>query len=46
MFFKSGKKQDIIDRITAQLDSWRQTNNVDKWVKAKTVLYQVRNTGM
>jgi E3 SUMO-protein ligase PIAS1 len=45
-FFKSGKKQDIIDRIVSQLDSWRHTSNIDKWIKAKTVLQQVRSYGM
>jgi hypothetical protein len=46
VFFKSGKKQDIIDRIVTQLDSWRHMNNTEKWVKAKAVLYQVRTSGM
>lgn len=46
VFFKSGKKQEIIDRIVNQLDLWRQANCADKWLKAKAVLYQVRNSGM
>ncbi|KAI6008232.1 PINIT domain-containing protein [Pisolithus orientalis] len=45
-FHKSGKKQDLIDRIVLQMDSWRQANNVDKWTKAQAVLSQVRNTGV
>lgn len=46
VFHKSGKKQDLIERIVQQLESWRQANNIDKWTKAKVILYQVRNTGM
>jgi len=46
VFFKTGKKQDIIDRIVAQLDIWRQANCADKWASAKAVLYQVRTTGV
>ncbi|KAK7059008.1 E3 SUMO-protein ligase pli1 [Paramarasmius palmivorus] len=42
---KAGKKQEIIDKIVSTLDVWKQQNAVDKWTKAKTVLYQVRNTG-
>ncbi|KIK70931.1 hypothetical protein GYMLUDRAFT_303330 [Collybiopsis luxurians FD-317 M1] len=44
-FSKSGKKQDIIDRIVHTIDSWKQANAVDKWLKAKSILYQVRNSG-
>jgi E3 SUMO-protein ligase PIAS1 len=46
ILFKSGKKQDLIDRIIVQLDLWRNANNVERWVKAKAVLYLVRNSGM
>ncbi|THV07739.1 hypothetical protein K435DRAFT_267523 [Dendrothele bispora CBS 962.96] len=42
---KSGKKQEIIDRIVQTLDSWRQANAVEKWTKAKAVLYQVNSSG-
>lgn len=45
-FAKSGKKQELIDRITYQLDSWKSANTVDKWQKAKTVIYQVRTSGL
>ncbi|KAF8905529.1 PINIT domain-containing protein [Gymnopilus junonius] len=44
-FSKSGKKQDIIDRIWSALDSWRAGNSMDKWTKAKNVITQVRMTG-
>lgn len=46
VFHKSGKKQDLIERIVHQLEAWRQANNIDKWTKAKVILYQVRNTGV
>ncbi|KAF4572967.1 SUMO ligase siz1 [Pleurotus pulmonarius] len=42
---KSGKKQEIIDRILSVFDSWRASNTQDKWLKAKNVLQQLRNTG-
>jgi len=45
-FSKSGKKQDIIDRISVTLDSWHAGNAEDKFLKAKAIIYQVRNTGM
>lgn len=44
-FHKSGKKQDLIDRVVFQMDTWRRENNVDKWTKAHAVLNQVRRTG-
>ncbi|KAE9408145.1 hypothetical protein BT96DRAFT_954104 [Gymnopus androsaceus JB14] len=44
-FSKSGKKQDIIDRIVHTIDSWKHANSVDKWLKAKQIFYQVRNSG-
>ncbi|KAF7347874.1 MIZ zinc finger protein [Mycena venus] len=45
-FSKSGKKQDIIDRIVATLDLWRSTSMTEKWVKAKAVVTQVRYSGI
>ena len=41
-FTKTGKKQELIDRITRELELWRRTNSVEKWLKAKTILNQVR----
>lgn len=46
MLSKSGKKQDLIDRILHSLDEWRASSNTDKWNKARGVLYQVRSSGM
>jgi E3 SUMO-protein ligase PIAS1 len=46
MLSKSGKKQDLIDRILNALNDWHVSSNVDKWNKARSVLYQVRNSGM
>ncbi|KZT30596.1 hypothetical protein NEOLEDRAFT_1126188 [Neolentinus lepideus HHB14362 ss-1] len=43
---KSGKKQELIDRIVRQLDSWKQANNVALWSRARTVLHKVRTSGM
>ncbi|KAF9480995.1 hypothetical protein BDN70DRAFT_876865 [Pholiota conissans] len=45
-FPKSGKKQDIIDRICKALDGWRASLAEDRWAKAKAVVYQVRSTGL
>lgn len=42
---KSGKKQDLIDRITQEMDAWRSGNNVERWVKGRTIINQVRATG-
>ena len=46
MLSESGKKQDLIDRILCSLIEWRVSNNVDKWNKARVVMYDVRNSGM
>lgn len=43
---KSGKKQEILDRILRQLFDWRMHNEVDKWMKAKTLANRIRTTGM
>ncbi|KAH9486987.1 E3 SUMO-protein ligase pli1 [Psilocybe cubensis] len=42
---KSGKKQEIIDRIIHTLESWRANNSEDKWMRAKSIIYQVRSHG-
>ncbi|KAJ3479600.1 hypothetical protein NLI96_g8936 [Meripilus lineatus] len=44
-FTKGGKKQDIIDKITTELDGWRRLNAIDKWTRGKAILNQVRATG-
>ncbi|KAG9314317.1 putative E3 SUMO-protein ligase [Chiua virens] len=46
VFVKSGKKQELIDRIVNQMDDWRQSNNVEKWIKAQAILQQVRTSGV
>ncbi|KAH9081901.1 PINIT domain-containing protein [Lactarius deliciosus] len=46
MLSKTGKKQDLIDRILSVLNEWRVSSNLDKWNKARSVLYQVRNSGI
>ncbi|KAJ7492670.1 PINIT domain-containing protein [Mycena latifolia] len=45
-FSKSGKKQEIIDRIVSTLDGWRTGSMTEKWIKAKSVVTQVRYSGM
>lgn len=42
---KSGKKQELIDRIVDVLDQWRRANNEDRWAKARAIVAQVRNVG-
>jgi E3 SUMO-protein ligase PIAS1 len=43
---KSGKKQDLIDRIVARMESWRRNNQYDKWTKARQIFNQVRDNGV
>ncbi|TFK57063.1 hypothetical protein OE88DRAFT_1744009 [Heliocybe sulcata] len=43
---KSGKKQELIDRIVRQLDSWKQANNAALWSRARAVLHKVRTSGV
>ena len=43
---KSGKKQDIIDRIVAQLQIWRDNRDVNKWTHARKILESVRVDGV
>ncbi|KAF9015110.1 PINIT domain-containing protein [Cyathus striatus] len=45
-FHKSGKKQEIIDRIVSTLDSWRASNFEDRWLKAKNIISHVKTTGV
>ena len=42
---KSGKKQELIDRITKEMEKMRYKTEADKWDKARAVIYQVKNTG-
>lgn len=43
---KTGKKQEIIDRILSALDHWKAEGMTDHWTKAKAIIYQVRTTGL
>ena len=42
---KSGKKQDLIDRIIRELDNYRVNGKVEYWHRARAVLHQVRTSG-
>ena len=42
---KTGKKQDLIDKITRELDDWRRSDNVERWSRAKGIMSRVRQTG-
>ncbi|KLO17060.1 hypothetical protein SCHPADRAFT_822182 [Schizopora paradoxa] len=42
---KSGKKQDLIDRIVAELDKYHIRRLTEEWSRARAVLYQVKSTG-
>ena len=43
---KSGKKQDILNRIHSELLDWRVNNKLDKWIKGKALANRIRTTGM
>lgn len=43
-FTRAGKKQELIDRITRELDIWRRTQSGEKWLNAKTILNSSRTT--
>ncbi|KAJ7783730.1 PINIT domain-containing protein [Mycena maculata] len=45
-FSKTGKKQEIIDKIVGTLDTWRVSSMTEKWTKAKAVVTQVRYNGI
>ncbi|KAI0825049.1 PINIT domain-containing protein [Trametes gibbosa] len=42
---KSGKKQDLIDKITRELDQWRRSESAEYWMRAKGIMQRVRQTG-
>ena len=42
---KTGKKQDLIDKITRELDDWRRSDNVERWSRAKGIMSRVRSQG-
>ncbi|EJF66776.1 PINIT domain-containing protein [Dichomitus squalens] len=39
---KTGKKQDLIDKIVRSLDEWRRENNRERWSRAKAIMNRVR----
>ncbi|KAI5121284.1 hypothetical protein M0805_002328 [Coniferiporia weirii] len=43
---KSGKKQELIDRITGELDRYRYMRQAEQWTRARSVLHQVRTSGV
>ncbi|PAV21924.1 miz zinc finger [Pyrrhoderma noxium] len=42
---KSGKKQDLIDRITDMLDTYRDTGMTEQYSRARAIMHRVRQTG-
>ncbi|KAH8835711.1 PINIT domain-containing protein [Flagelloscypha sp. PMI_526] len=42
---KTGKKQELIDRIQSQMADWRNRNATAAWASAKTVINHVRQHG-
>lgn len=43
---KSGRKQELIDRVVDVLGRWKMENNIDRWNKARAVINQIRNSGL
>lgn len=43
---KSGKKQDLIDRITDMLDTYRDTGMTEQYSRARAIMHRVRQTGL
>lgn len=43
---KTGKKQELIDRITFQLDKLRYQGYTEQWKRARDVLLRVRQFGV
>ncbi|KAJ6627721.1 PINIT domain-containing protein [Mycena sp. CBHHK59/15] len=41
---RSGKKQDLVDRLSVQFASWKSAKLADNWVRAKAVISQIRAT--
>ncbi|KAJ7246888.1 PINIT domain-containing protein [Mycena haematopus] len=39
---RSGKKQDLVDRLRAQFATWKAANNVAKWKTAKAIIDEFR----
>ncbi|KAJ6509862.1 PINIT domain-containing protein [Mycena vulgaris] len=39
---RSGKKQDLVDRLCAQFGAWKSNNNTAKWTTAKAIIDQIK----
>ncbi|KAJ7813780.1 PINIT domain-containing protein [Mycena olivaceomarginata] len=39
---RSGKKQDLVDRLRAQFATWKSTNNIARWKTAKAIIDEAR----
>ena len=39
---KTGRKQDLVDKITRSLDEFRQESNQERWSQAKAIMDRVR----
>ncbi|KAJ7689980.1 PINIT domain-containing protein [Mycena rosella] len=39
---RSGKKQDLIDRLCTQFGAWKSNNNVAKWTTTKAIIGQLK----
>ncbi|KAJ7021311.1 PINIT domain-containing protein [Mycena alexandri] len=39
---RSGKKQDLVDRLRSQFSSWKSTNSVARWRTAKAIIDAVK----
>ncbi|KAJ7446598.1 PINIT domain-containing protein [Mycena latifolia] len=39
---RSGKKQDLVDRLCLQLGAWKSNNNMARWMTAKTIMDQFK----
>ncbi|KAJ7472876.1 PINIT domain-containing protein [Mycena galericulata] len=39
---RSGRKQELVDRLCAQFATWKTTNNISNWTVAKSIIDQMR----
>jgi hypothetical protein len=43
---KTGRKQDLIDRVRGALARLKEDRDVERWTRARTIMYQVKTSGM